>query len=60
MPEASPDPAEAERRRRARAARLLGETMPSTTSDETGPGWGRDNDTSRDAEMRRDVPPHHG
>ncbi|MFY0407193.1 hypothetical protein [Solicola sp. PLA-1-18] len=57
-----PDDAAAERRRRERALRLLGETMPGTTSDERGPGWGREDETesSRDAEMRRDVPPHHG
>ncbi|WP_262848453.1 hypothetical protein [Mumia quercus] len=48
-----------ERRRRIRAARLLGDVVPATTRDETAEGWG-ERDGSRDAELRRDVPPHHG
>jgi hypothetical protein len=59
-----PTPAEArtpeeERRRRLRAARLLGDVVPVTTRDETAEGWG-ERDRSRDEELRRDVPPHHG
>jgi len=52
----------AERRARLeRAARLLGDLMPSTTRDETAEGWGDEaKGTSRDDELRRDVPPHHG
>lgn len=52
----------AERRARLeRAARLLGDLMPSTTRDETSEGWGDETKgTSRDDELRRDVPPHHG
>ncbi|MFD1825812.1 MULTISPECIES: hypothetical protein [Mumia] len=50
-----------ERRRRLRAARLLGDVVPETTRDETAEGWGeRDSSRSRDDELRRDVPPHHG
>ncbi|MET1132649.1 MAG: hypothetical protein ABWX60_04440 [Aeromicrobium sp.] len=55
---------ETEEQRRARierAARLLGDLMPSTTRDESPEGWGDEaKDTSRDDEFRRDVPPHHG
>lgn len=58
---ASDSPTERERRRRERAARLLGDLMPSTTRDETAEGWGDERGgTSRDDELRRDVPPHHG
>lgn len=56
-----PEPTDAERRRRRRAAELLGDLLPETTSDETGQGWGDHTGSgSRDEEMRRDVPPHHG
>lgn len=48
-----------ERERRRRAAELLGDLLPRTTSDETGEGWGERADSSRDDEMLRDVPPHH-
>ena len=53
---------EAQRRVRIeRAARLLGDLMPSTTRDESPEGWGDDaKGTSRDDELLRDVPPHHG
>ncbi|MFI5427278.1 hypothetical protein [Aeromicrobium sp. UC242_57] len=70
MTSSKPDPAAsgsaaAERERRRRAAELLGDLMPSTTTDETDEGWnepygnGRGG-TSRDEEYLRDVPPHHG
>ncbi|MCW2788894.1 MAG: hypothetical protein JWQ91_636 [Aeromicrobium sp.] len=58
MPSSRPDPAERERRRRA--AELLGDLMPSTTSDETDEGWSELGGTSRDEDYLRDVPPHHG
>lgn len=47
-----------EESRRRRAAALLGEILPETTRDE----WGTDEprESSRDAELLRDVPPHHG
>ncbi|MGH3423498.1 MAG: hypothetical protein ACRDO8_02145 [Nocardioidaceae bacterium] len=49
-----------ESRRRRRAALLLGEVLPSVTDDETAVGWGERGTSSRDDEMRADVPPHHG
>ncbi len=56
----SSGPDRAERERRLRAAGLLDELAPSTTSDETGEGWNEREGTSRDDEFLRDVPPHHG
>ena len=50
----------AERDRRRRADRLLGELLPDTTGDETDEGWSEKEGDTRDDEMRRDVPPHHG
>jgi len=50
----------AERERRRRAAELLGDLEPRVTRDETAEGWSEKGDTSRDAEILRDVPPHHG
>jgi hypothetical protein len=50
----------AERARRHRAAKL-GDLMPDTTSDENDEGWSeKDESDTRDDELRRDVPPHHG
>ena len=46
--------------RRRRAAELLGDLLPDTTSDETGEGWGERDTSSRDDDYLRDVPPHHG
>jgi len=46
--------------RRRRAAELLGDLVPSTTRDETAEGWNEPGATSRDDELLRDVPPHHG
>lgn len=49
----------AEAKRRLRAA-LDGVTLlPDTTSDERGDETGA-SETGRDAELRRNVPPHHG
>ena len=50
----------AERERRRRAERMLGELLPDTTADETDEGWNEKEGDTRDDEMRRDVPPHHG
>ncbi len=50
----------AERERRRRAAELLGDLEPHVTSDETAEGWNEKGGTSRDQEILRDVPPHHG
>ena len=61
MTSSAPDTAAAvERERRRRAAELLGDLLPTTTSDETDEGWGEKAGTSRDDEFLRDVPPHHG
>lgn len=60
-PDRDGEGAAAERRRRRRAAELLGDLLPETTSDESGQGWGDGaSGGSRDDELRRDVPPHHG
>ena len=51
----------AERARRKRAERLLGGFLPDQTVDETDDAWGEhEGTTSRDDEIKRDVPPHHG
>ncbi|WP_370617996.1 hypothetical protein [Mumia sp. Pv 4-285] len=62
MPDGAPKgrTPEEERRRRLRAARLLGEVVPETTRDETSEGWSERDSGGRDDELRRDVPPHHG
>ena len=49
-----------EQERRRRAAELLGDLLPGTTTDETDEGWGERDRTSRDDDYLRDVPPHHG
>ena len=49
----------AERDRRRRAEQL-GALLPDTTGDETDEGWNEKEGETRDDEMRRDVPPHHG
>jgi hypothetical protein len=46
--------------RRRRAAELLGDLLPDTTSDESAEGWGEKDTSSRDDDYLRDVPPHHG
>ncbi|WP_170931408.1 hypothetical protein [Aeromicrobium sp. PE09-221] len=46
------------RQRLRRAAELLGDLMPETTSDERDPGG--DDTGSREREILRDRPPHHG
>jgi hypothetical protein len=47
--------------RKRRAARLLGDLLPSETTDDSPSGWGQHGDDSaREAQLRRDVPPHHG
>ncbi|MFD1859150.1 hypothetical protein [Aeromicrobium camelliae] len=49
----------ARRARQRRAAALLGDLLPDTTSDEREPGADR-RTPSRDAEILRDRPPHYG
>lgn len=51
----------ARRARRRRAEALLGDLLPTVTGDESGPGWGdHEGGTSRDEQIAREVPPHHG
>ncbi|MCW2799052.1 MAG: hypothetical protein JWQ70_524 [Aeromicrobium sp.] len=57
-PESSDSEREAERRRRA--AELLGDLLPTTTTDDTDEGWGEQAAPTSDEEFLRDVPPHHG
>ena len=45
--------------RRRRRARVFGEVLPESTSDERGDAWG-DREGSSDEWLRRQVPPHHG
>lgn len=60
MAEQAPDPAVVARRERLRrAAELLGDLEPSGTRDDTDQGWG-ESPGGNDAELRRNVPPHHG
>nr|WP_167479828.1 MULTISPECIES: hypothetical protein [Nocardia] len=56
----SDDPRPAQRRARdaARLARIFGDTLPDTTSDERGPE--PDTAGSSDDWLRSQVPPHHG
>lgn len=61
----SDTPEQRERERRRRAAELLGDLVPQRSTDETSEGWneaaGHENGgTSREEELLRDVPPHHG
>lgn len=59
-PEAPAAESTEEQTRRRRAAKLLGGLLPDQTSDETAEGWGDGGPATRDDEIRRDVPPHHG
>jgi hypothetical protein len=52
------DAAEARRRARRRAE-VFGEVLPESTRDDRDP-QGPGNSTDRDAELKRNVPPHHG
>jgi hypothetical protein len=56
----SAEESKAEQARRRRAARTLGDLLPETTGDESDEGWGEREDSTRDDDLRRDVPPHHG
>ena len=51
---------ESRRNKRRKAEKLLGDLLPDTTSDESDEGWSEEQGDSRDDELRRDVPPHHG
>lgn len=63
MTSSAPDRAELEhieQARRRRAAELIGDLLPTTTTDESDEGWSEARGSSRDEEYLRDVPPHHG
>ncbi len=49
-----------EKSRRKRAAELMGEVLPTLNGDDRPEGWNERPSTTRDDELRRDVPPHHG
>lgn len=51
---------DAEKARRRRAERLLGDLLPEASADDSDEGWSEAGGDSRDDEIRRDVPPHHG
>lgn len=59
LPEQPRDPASRRRKSEKQAADVLGDLLPDTTRDESAQAWG-DRDGSRDDELLRDVPPHHG
>ncbi|MCX4097084.1 hypothetical protein [Nocardia sp. alder85J] len=44
----------------ARLARIFGETLPQTSSDERGHDGERPATTANDDWLRSQVPPHHG
>ncbi len=68
MPTSSTPEEQAARRERQRLERVFGDVLPETTRDERGPGYIEDRGTDArdtderdpDAELRRNVPPHHG
>ncbi len=53
-----PDAEEARRRARRRAE-VFGEVLPESTSDDRDPQASAESG-DRDAELKRNVPPHHG
>lgn len=50
----------AEQERRRRAARLLGDLTPSSSSDSVGWNEAHEGGGTHDDDLRREVPPHHG
>ncbi len=56
----SPELSKREAARRRRAAELLGDLLPSSTTDDTDEGWGERPASTSDEDYLRDVPPHHG
>ena len=63
MSELATDPGERDGRPRhskKQAADSLGDLLPDITRDEHGSAWGEEDASSRDADLLRDVPPHHG
>ena len=60
MADASQDQPETEWQRRRRLARVFGDVVPDTTSDERDPDAARERDTVGEEWLRSQVPPHHG
>lgn len=60
MPTPEPELSEEELARRRRAHELLGDLLPSSTTDDTDEGWGERPAPTSDEDYLRDVPPHHG
>ena len=54
-----PDDAARDEERRRRRAEVFGEVLPESTRDDRDEESGSSGD-DRDAELRRNVPPHHG
>lgn len=46
--------------RRKQAADTLGDLLPDQTRDDSAAAWGERDDSAREEELLRDVPPHHG
>ena len=57
--EPGPEEARAAAARHKRRARVFGDVLPESTSDDRDEESGSGGD-DRDAELRRNVPPHHG
>jgi hypothetical protein len=58
-PATTPAPETPEQRRR-RLAAVFGDVLPDTTSDERDPEAPPSGESSTDAWLRAQVPPHHG
>jgi hypothetical protein len=57
--EAGDKVARADAARQKRRARVFGDVLPESTSDDRGDAWG-DREGNADDWLRRQVPPHHG
>lgn len=53
-------PRESDWERQRRLARIFGDVLPETTSDDRDETSGRDGERGNDAWLRAQVPPHHG
>lgn len=59
--ESREEAARARRHRLARAEQLLGGLVPASGEDAEALDWGENREgKSRDDDLRRDLPPHHG
>jgi len=62
-PDGAPAPdaaAEPEWKRRRRLARIFGDELPDTTSDERDEPSAQKSESASDRWLREQVPPHHG